>query len=95
MLRLLTTSFDVRPISAMALVGEPGCGKSITTKVIMGLTDPKETITGEVLYKDQDLLKLQRRKLASCLVTSLLWFTRTSVFTEPFYAYFVSDEAAY
>lgn len=51
-------SFDVRPRQCMALVGESGCGKSITTKVIMGLTDPYETITGEVLYKGKDLLKL-------------------------------------
>ncbi len=44
----------------MALVGESGCGKSITTKVIMGLTDPKESITGTVLYKGQDLLKISK-----------------------------------
>ena len=59
-------SFDVRPGQCMALVGESGCGKSITTKVIMGLTDPKETITGEVIYNGQDLLKLtkdEHRKL--------------------------------
>ena len=53
-------SFDVRPGQCMALVGESGCGKSITTKVIMGLTDPNETITGQVLYKGRDLLKLSR-----------------------------------
>ena len=53
-------SFDVRPGQCMALVGESGCGKSITTKVIMGLTDPKETITGQVLYKGRDLLTLSR-----------------------------------
>ena len=35
-------SFEVRPGQCMALVGESGCGKSITTKVIMGLTDPGE-----------------------------------------------------
>ena len=51
-------SFEVRPGQCMALVGESGCGKSITTKVIMGLTDPKETITGEVIYAGRDLLKL-------------------------------------
>ena len=59
-------SFDVRPGQCMALVGESGCGKSITTKVIMNLTDPGERITGEVLYKGQDLLKLteeQHRQL--------------------------------
>ena len=59
-------SFDVRPGQCMALVGESGCGKSITTKVIMNLTDPGERITGQVLYKGQDLLKLteeQHRQL--------------------------------
>lgn len=61
-----SVSFDVRPGQCMALVGESGCGKSITTKVIMGLTDPSETITGEVIYKGKDLLKMspeEHRKL--------------------------------
>ncbi len=53
-------SFDVRPGQCMALVGESGCGKSITAKVIMGLTDPKETVTGEVLYKGKNLVGLGR-----------------------------------
>lgn len=59
-------SFEVRPGQCMALVGESGCGKSITTKVIMSLTDPNETVTGEVLFGDTDLLELtkdEHRKL--------------------------------
>lgn len=55
-------SFDVRPGQCMALVGESGCGKSITTKVIMSLTDPNETVTGEVLFGDTDLLKLTKEE---------------------------------
>ncbi|MCI6273761.1 MAG: dipeptide/oligopeptide/nickel ABC transporter permease/ATP-binding protein [Coriobacteriaceae bacterium] len=55
-------SFDVLPGQCMALVGESGCGKSITTKVIMNLTDANETVTGEVLYKGRDLLKLSREE---------------------------------
>ena len=55
-------SFDVRPGQCMALVGESGCGKSITTKVVMNLTDPGERITGEVLYKGTDLLKLSEEE---------------------------------
>ena len=53
-------SFEVRPGQCMALVGESGCGKSITTKVIMGLTDPGEQITGEVIFDGKDLLKLTK-----------------------------------
>ncbi len=42
-------SFDVRPGQTMGLVGESGCGKSITTLAIMGLTDEDEHLSGEVL----------------------------------------------
>ena len=59
-------SFDVRPGQCMALVGESGCGKSITTKTIMNLLPDTARIQGEVLYKGEDLLKLspeEHRKL--------------------------------
>ncbi|MDM8275190.1 dipeptide/oligopeptide/nickel ABC transporter permease/ATP-binding protein [Enorma phocaeensis] len=55
-------SFDVRPGQCMALVGESGCGKSITTKTIMNLLPDNARITGEVLYKGQDLLKLSKEE---------------------------------
>ena len=55
-------SFEVRPGQCMALVGESGCGKSITTKVIMSLTDPDENITGEVLFGGTDLLKISKEE---------------------------------
>ena len=64
-------SFDVRPGQCMALVGESGCGKSITTKVIMNLTDPGERITGEVLYKGTDLLKLTEEEHRKLLGTEI------------------------
>ena len=59
-------SFNVRPGQCMALVGESGCGKSITTKTIMNLLPDTARITGEVIYKGTDLLKLtseEHRKL--------------------------------
>ncbi|MFR4802873.1 MAG: hypothetical protein ACLT98_05865 [Eggerthellaceae bacterium] len=31
----------------MGLVGESGCGKSITSLTIMGLLDPKAEVSGE------------------------------------------------
>ncbi len=39
-------SFSVRPGETLALVGESGCGKSITSLVIMGLLDPRARIKG-------------------------------------------------
>lgn len=51
-------SFSVRPGETMALVGESGCGKSITSLAIMGLLDPSAQITGEIRYGGTDLLTL-------------------------------------
>ena len=55
-------SFDVRPGQCMALVGESGCGKSITTKTIMNLLPGSARIEGQILYKGKDLLKLTKEE---------------------------------
>lgn len=41
-----------------ALVGETGCGKSVTVKSIMGLLPAAEITAGEIIYKGQNLLEL-------------------------------------
>ena len=64
-------SFDVRPGQCMALVGESGCGKSITTKTIMNLLPDSARITGEVVYKGQDLLKLSPEEHRRLLGTEI------------------------
>ena len=51
-------SFEVRPGETMGLVGESGCGKSITSMAIMGLLPPTAKLTGEILFNGVDLLKL-------------------------------------
>ncbi|WP_242516636.1 ABC transporter ATP-binding protein, partial [Corynebacterium mendelii] len=57
-------SFQVRPGQTMALVGESGCGKSITALTIMGLLDRSATIGGEIIYDGQDLLQMTPAKHA-------------------------------
>ncbi len=46
----------------MGLVGESGCGKSITTLAIMGLLDDDEHLSGEVLVEGRDLLKMSKKE---------------------------------
>jgi peptide/nickel transport system ATP-binding protein len=52
-------SFDVRPGQTVGLVGESGCGKSVTSLAIMGLL-PKRgvTVEGEASYEGTNLLRL-------------------------------------
>lgn len=56
-------SFVVRPRQTMGLVGESGCGKSITSLTIMGLLDPKAKVSGEILYDSQNLLNMDQKQM--------------------------------
>ncbi|MFF8034215.1 MULTISPECIES: ABC transporter ATP-binding protein [unclassified Streptomyces] len=61
-------SFSVRRGRTLALLGESGCGKSMTALSVVGLLDPAASVTGgAVRVRGQDTLRLgpaERRKLA-------------------------------
>ncbi|MEU5529774.1 ABC transporter ATP-binding protein [Micromonospora chersina] len=53
-------SFSVEPGQTVGLVGESGCGKSVTSLAIMGLLPRRgNKVTGEVNFDGADLLKLR------------------------------------
>ncbi|HEX5595087.1 MAG TPA: ABC transporter ATP-binding protein [Micromonosporaceae bacterium] len=61
-------NFRLQPGETLAILGESGCGKSVTAQAIMGILDsPPGFITGgEIRYRGVDLLKLpeaERRKV--------------------------------
>jgi peptide/nickel transport system ATP-binding protein len=52
-------SFSVDKGETLAIVGESGCGKSVTCMSVMGLNPRQNTVTtGEALFNGRDLLKL-------------------------------------
>lgn len=58
-------SFFIHPGESMALVGESGCGKSVTAMTTLRLltSPPVERIEGEILFHGKDLLKLPEEEL--------------------------------
>jgi oligopeptide/dipeptide ABC transporter ATP-binding protein len=60
-------SFSIFPGQAMALVGESGCGKSVTALSILRLipSPPGKVLDGQVLFQGRDLLQLSEKQMRS------------------------------
>src|SRR5574341_1745618 len=58
-------SWDIQEGETVALVGESGCGKSVSALSIMRLVAPPagRIESGEILYKGRDLLKLTEEEM--------------------------------
>ncbi len=56
-------SFELGRGEILALVGESGCGKSVTAMSIPGLLPPTATVEGSIRLEDQDLLTLSPKQL--------------------------------
>lgn len=58
--------FEIHAGETLGLVGESGCGKSLTSKAILGINDKKCQSTGEILFRNDrgeviDMLRLNPR----------------------------------
>ena len=48
-------SFDLYPSQTLGIVGESGCGKSVTARSILGILDkPGEIVGGEIMFRYRD-----------------------------------------
>ncbi len=57
-------SFTLKKGETLGIVGESGCGKSVTSLSIMGLIKPPGKVShGQILFKGKDLLSLSKKEL--------------------------------
>ena len=88
-------SFDIAPRETLAIVGESGCGKSVTAMSIIRLlkTPPAVIECDGVFYKDQDLSKISDSEIRKIRGRSI-----SMIFQEPMTSlnplYRVGDQVA-
>ena len=77
---LLDVSLDVSARQHVALVGESGCGKSVTMRAIMGIlaTPPARIAGGQILFDGADLLAMPARRRVGLRGTAM-----SMVFQDP------------
>ncbi|MFO7584611.1 MAG: ABC transporter ATP-binding protein [Anaerolineales bacterium] len=56
-------SFDVHPGETLGLVGESGCGKTTALMSILRLLPANARISGQVFFKDVDLMTLSEKEM--------------------------------
>jgi peptide/nickel transport system ATP-binding protein len=58
-------SFSLEPGETLGLIGESGCGKSITALALMGLLPENARVTGSILFEGRQLVGLPERALCA------------------------------
>ena len=59
-------SFDIDKKECLCLVGESGCGKSMTSLAIMGLTPFQAKVSAkEIFFDNQELTKLNNKEMSN------------------------------
>ncbi len=56
-------SFGVAEGETLGLVGESGSGKSATSLALLGLLPPSAHVSGQILFRDQNLRELSERQM--------------------------------
>ncbi|HVK17824.1 MAG TPA: ATP-binding cassette domain-containing protein [Fimbriiglobus sp.] len=74
---LANVSLDILPHQTVALIGESGCGKSVTLKLIVGLLTPTD---GEVYFEGRPVHRMTERELTEMRLRAGFLFQGAALF---------------
>lgn len=77
-------SFEVKPGKTLGVVGESGCGKSVTALSILKLTGPRSKIQGEILlHRDGQVIDIAKLDPKGDEIRSIRGKEISMIFQEP------------
>ncbi|OWK35786.1 ABC transporter ATP-binding protein [Fimbriiglobus ruber] len=74
---LSNVSLDIYPHQTVVLIGESGCGKSVTLKLVVGLLTPT---TGEVYFEGKPVRRMRERELTAMRLRVGFLFQQAALF---------------
>ena len=71
-------SFDLCAGETLAIVGESGCGKSVTSLSLLRLLDePPAKVAGEIVFEGRNLLSLDKGKCGRFVEMRSAWCSKS------------------
>ena len=68
--------FDVRAGETLGIVGESGCGKTVTASAVLGALGPTASVTGQVVFEGVDLNAASARERAAVRGTGIAYISQ-------------------
>lgn len=73
---LKNLSFSVASGQSLVIIGESGSGKTVLTKLMVGLVPPNSQWSGSLRYQDTDLMGLSEKALRNLRGTKIAYMTQ-------------------
>ena len=69
-------TYSVSRGQTVAVIGESGSGKTVSSRAIMGLLPPSATVTGSIRFDDAEMVGLAEKAMRTSAGAAWRWCSR-------------------